>query len=71
MGIGDHSHECATLRPGKRSGTHCIGGWVGPSNGLGLEGCGQCSPPPGFDPRTVNSIASCYNDDAFPVLYMV
>ena len=33
-------HAPAALPPGKRPGTHCIGGWVGPR--AGLEGCGKC-----------------------------
>jgi len=26
----------------------------------GLDGCEKSSPPPGFDPRTVQPVASCY-----------
>ena len=29
MGVGDQNHAPATLPPGKRAGTHLIGGWVG------------------------------------------
>ena len=32
----------------------------------GLEGCGKISPPPGFDPRTVQPVASRYTDCAIP-----
>jgi hypothetical protein len=32
------------------------GGWVGPR--AGLDGCGKSRPPPGFDPRTAQPIAS-------------
>ena len=42
--------------PGERSGTHCIGGWAGPS--AVLDGCGKSRPPPGFDARTVEPVAS-------------
>ena len=28
----------------------------------GLDGCKKISPPPGFDPRTVQPVASCYTD---------
>jgi hypothetical protein len=28
MRVGGQLHAPATLPPGKRSGTHCIGGWV-------------------------------------------
>ena len=44
------------LYPWERTGTRCIGGWVGPR--AGLDGCGKSRPPPGFDSRTVQSVAS-------------
>ena len=50
--------------PGKDPGTHCTGGWVGPR--AGLDGCGKILPPPGFDPRTVQPVASHYTDWAIP-----
>jgi len=53
----------ATARPLyllERRGTHCIGGWVGLR--AGLDGCGRTRPPPGFDPRTVQPVASRYTD---------
>jgi hypothetical protein len=50
--------------PGERHGTHSIGGWVGPRDGL--DGCGNSRPPPGFDPRTVQPVASRYTDYAIP-----
>jgi len=34
MGMGGQRHVPATLSPGKRTGTHCIGGRVGPRTGL-------------------------------------
>jgi hypothetical protein len=37
MGVGGQRHAPAALPPGKRPGTHCIGGWVGPR--VGLDGC--------------------------------
>ena len=46
--------------PCKRLGTHCIGGWVGPR--AGLDGCAKPHPPSGFDPQTIQPIASCYTD---------
>jgi len=55
----------ATPRPlytRERPGIHCIGGWVGPR--VGLDGCGKISPPTGFDPQTVNPVASRYTDCA-------
>ena len=35
-------HAPAALPPGKRPGTHCIGGRVGPR--AGLDGCGKSRP---------------------------
>jgi hypothetical protein len=48
------------LYPRERHGTHYTGGWVGPR--AGLDGCGKSRPPPGFDPRTVQPVASRYTD---------
>jgi len=39
---------------------------VGPR--AGLDRCGKSRPPPGFDPRTVQPVASCYTDCAFLTL---
>ena len=50
------------LYPRERSGTHCIGGWVGLT--AGLDGRGKSRPTPGFDPRTVQPVASRYTDCA-------
>jgi hypothetical protein len=60
MGVGGQCHASATLPLGKRPGTHCIGGWVGPSASLYV--CGKSCPPPGFDSQTVQPVASCYTD---------
>ena len=65
MGQG---HAPAALPPGKRPGIHCVGGWVG--RRAGLDGCGKSRPPPGFDLRTVQSVASRYTDWAIPALSM-
>jgi hypothetical protein len=54
------------LYPRERPSILCIGGWVGPR--AGLNGCGKSCPPPGFDPRTVQPVASCYTDWAIPAL---
>jgi hypothetical protein len=64
MGVGGQNHAPAALTPGKRPGTHCIGGWVGPR--AGLDGCWKSRPPQGFDPRTVQLVASRYTDWAIP-----
>jgi hypothetical protein len=49
-----------SLYPRERPGTHFIGGWVG------LRACldryGKSRPLPGFDPRTVQPIASRYTE---------
>ena len=41
------------LDPRERPGTHCVRGWVGPR--AGLE---NLAPHSGFDPRTVQPVAS-------------
>ena len=55
-------HAPAALYPRERHGTHCTGGWVG--HRAGLDRCGKSRPPPGFDPRTVQPVASRYTDYA-------
>jgi len=62
MGVGGQSHAPAAFPPGKRPGTHCIGGWVGPR--AGLNGRGKSRPPPRFDPLTVQPVASRSTDYA-------
>jgi hypothetical protein len=44
------------LYPRERPDTNCVGGWVGFR--AGLDGCGKFHPPPGFDPRVVQPVAS-------------
>jgi len=51
-----------TLTPGKRPGTHRIGGWVGP--GAGWDRRGISRPPPDFDPRTIQPVVSHHIDRA-------
>jgi hypothetical protein len=51
------------LYPQERSGTHCIGGWMGPR--ASLDGCGK-SCPHRFDPRTVQPVENRYTDWALP-----
>ena len=58
---GQH-HAPAAIYPRERPGTHCTGGWVGLR--AGLDRCGKSRPPPGFDPRTVQPVASLYTDYA-------
>jgi hypothetical protein len=58
MGDGWSTPRPDRYTTGKDSGIHCKGGWVGPRDGL--DGCRKSRPPPGFDPRTVQSVASRY-----------
>jgi len=71
MGVGGQRHAPAALSPEKRPGTHRIGDWVGPR--AGLDGCGKSRPPPpGFDPRTAQPVASRYtNRDVTARLYFL
>ena len=62
MGVGSQRHALSALPPGLRPRTHCIGGCMGPR--AGLEGCRKSRPPLGFDPRTVQPVASHYTDRA-------
>jgi hypothetical protein len=48
--VGGQRHAQGALCPGNRPGTNCTWGLVGPKTGL--DWCGL-SPPPVFDPRTV------------------
>ena len=60
MGEGGQRHAPAALPSGNRPGTHCVGGWVGPR--AGLDVCEKSRPPLGFDPRTVQPMASLYTE---------
>ena len=42
MRVGGQLHAQAALLPGKRPGTHCIGGWLGPR--ADLDSCGKSRP---------------------------
>ena len=55
-------HAPAALYSRERRGTHCTGGWVG--HRAGVDRCRKSRPPPGFDPRTVQPVASRYTDYA-------
>jgi hypothetical protein len=66
--VGCQRHAPAALPQGKRTGTHCTGSCVDPR--AGLDGCGNLAPP-GFDPQTVQPVASRYTDYAISVhLYL-
>ena len=66
-------HAPAALYPRERPGTYCTGGWVGPRAGprAGLDRCGKSRPPPGFDPQTIQPIASHYNDHTTQPQYSI
>jgi hypothetical protein len=49
-----------SLYPRERPGTHCTGGWVGPR--AGQDVCEKSRSPQGFDPRTVQPVASRFTD---------
>ena len=60
MGEGGQRHTPAALPPGNKPGTHFKGGWVGPKSRSGWMR--KVSPIPGFDPLTVQPVASRYTD---------
>ena len=61
MGLGGQRHSPAALPPGKKPGTHC--GWAPGPVWAGAE---NFALPPGFDPRTVQPVASRYTNYAIP-----
>ena len=71
MGVGSQRHAPAAPYPREKLGTHCIGGWVGLR--AGLDRCGKSRPPQGFDPRTVQPVASRYTVYAIaaPLIYVL
>ena len=52
------------LYPRERRGTHCIRGWVDHKCRSGRVR--KITQPPGFDPRTVQPVASLYTNYAIP-----
>ena len=54
----------AALTQGNKAGTHCIRGWMGSKDGYGRVL--NISHPLGFDPRTVQSVATRYTDNVVP-----
>ena len=56
------AHDASALYPRERHGTHCAGG-ICPDRPQGRSGqVRKISPPPGYDPRTAQPVASCYTD---------
>jgi hypothetical protein len=60
MGMDGQRHVVAALRPGKRLSTHCTGGWVGATAGLG--GCRKSRIRLVFNHRTVQPVAGRYTE---------
>jgi hypothetical protein len=61
-GVRGQRQVPAALYPRERPRTHCTWGWVGTR--VGLDRCGKSRLPPEFDPRTIQSVASCFMDYA-------
>ena len=61
MGVGGQHHTLAALPPGKTQ--YPLYGRLGGSQGW-FGWVQKISPPPGFDPRTVQPVASHYTDYA-------
>ena len=64
IGVSGQHHAPAALPPGNTSGIQCTGDWAGLR--VWLEVCRKSRPPPGFDPRTVQPVASRYTDYDIP-----
>ena len=58
-GVSGEQHALATLYPREIPSTHFTGGWVGPMASVERR---KISPPPGFNPRTVQPIVSHYTE---------
>ena len=65
MGVGGHHHAPAALPPGKTR--YPLYGRLGGAQGRSGR-VQKNSPPPGFDPRTVQAVASRYTYWAIPAL---
>ena len=62
MGVDGQHHAPVALHLGKRPGTHYTGRLGGPQSRSGH--IWKASPPSGFDPRTVQPVASRHTDYA-------
>ena len=68
MGVGGQRHSPAALPKGKTRYPLC---WRLGRPRAGLDGCGKSRPKPGFDPRTVQPVASRYTDWAIPAATII
>jgi hypothetical protein len=59
-GLRGQHHVPAALYPQERPITHCTGGWIGHTGWSGEVQ--KISPPTGFDPQTIQPVASHYTD---------
>ena len=66
---GQRNAPAALHPPPKKPGTNCIGGWVSPN--AGLDGYEKFRPPPEFDPRTVQPVASRYTGPRYKRVWLV
>ena len=57
MAVGSQQHVPAALSQGKSACTHCRGGWLGPRVGLHGMSLRKLLPRPGFETRTVPTVA--------------
>jgi len=64
MRLGDERHAPASIPLGKRPGTHCRKGWVGPR--AVLDGYGKSRPHGGLDPWTAQLVTRPNTDYAVP-----
>jgi len=65
--VGCQYYASTSILPGKETSIHFITGWVSPG---GWYGRGRKnSPISGFDPQTIQTVASRYSDHAIPTHY--
>ena len=62
LNLGTRCGGWSTPRPGKETRHPLYRRLVGPRSCL--DGCGKSAPSPGFDPRTVQPVASRYTDSS-------
>jgi hypothetical protein len=67
-GMAGQHHVTAALSPGIRPGTPFTGGWV--DRRMGVDRCEKPRPPPKFDPRTAQPVASRYTSSDFITLFL-